>query len=169
MLKIYGANLSTPANKVRFVANELGLDYEYIQVKIREGEHRKKEFLSLNPAGKIPVIDDDGIVLFESNAIAKYLVKKHRSSLYPSDLEQQAIVDQWIDFATFHVNAAMNRIVFNRIFANFAKVPVDERSLEDGLKFLGRFLPVVNDQLKKTSYIAGGGFFFGRYCFVGST
>ena len=81
MLKIYGADLSSPANKVRFAANALGLEYEYIQVKLRDGEHKKSEFLKINPVGKIPVIDDDGFVLFESGAIAKYLCVKHNSAL----------------------------------------------------------------------------------------
>src|SRR3989338_5290751 len=95
MLKIYGANLSGPSNKVRMVANYLGLEYEYLQVKIREGENKKEWFLKLNPIGKIPVIDDDGFCLFESNAIVKYLATKNRSSAYPQELKQRAIVDQW--------------------------------------------------------------------------
>ena len=44
MLKIYGADLSTPANKARFTANALGLKYEYIRVNLREGEHKKGIF-----------------------------------------------------------------------------------------------------------------------------
>ena len=54
MLKIYGANLSAPVNKVRMAANILGLEYEYVQISIREGENRKKEYLAMHPAGKIP-------------------------------------------------------------------------------------------------------------------
>ena len=49
----------------------------------------------------------------------------------------------------------MGRVLFNRIFAPFAKVPVDERSLDDGLKFLNRFFPVLNRQLEANQYIAG--------------
>ena len=48
MLKIYGADLSTPANKVRFVANALEIEFEYVQVKIRDGEQRTEEFLKRN-------------------------------------------------------------------------------------------------------------------------
>jgi len=147
MLKIYGADLSTPSNKVRFVANAIGLEYEYQKVKLREGEHRKDWFLELNPSGKIPVIDDDGFVLFESGAIVRHLASKHASPLYSKDIVLRAIIDQWIDFITIHIGMAMNRVVFNRIFAPYAKVEVDQRSLDDGLKFLARFLPVVNNQI----------------------
>ena len=158
MLKIYGADLSSPANKVRFVANALGLEYEYIQVKLREGEHKKSEFLKINPVGKIPVIDDDGFILFESGAIAKYLCVKHNSALYPKNLRKQALVDQWSDFATIHVGGAMSKVLFNREFFQFAKVAKDERSLEDCLSFLKRFLPVVDNQLKDNPYITGKDF-----------
>jgi len=155
MLKIYGADLSAPANKVRMAANALELEYEYVRVSIRDGENRTEEYLKMHPAGKVPVIDDDGFVLFESDAIIKYLAAGQASPLYPSDNQQRALIDQWMDFATIHVGGAMGRVVFNRIFASFARVPVDERSLNDGLKFLNRFLPVVDRQLAKAAYVAG--------------
>ena len=158
MLKLYGADLSSPSNKVRFVANSLGLEYEYIQVKLRDGEHRKPEFLKINPVGKIPVIDDDGFILFESGAIVKYLCVKHNSALYPKNLRKQALVDQWSDFATIHIGGAMSKVLFNRIFFQFAKVAKDERSLEDGLNFLKRFLPIVDNHLKDNPYMTGKDF-----------
>jgi len=155
MLKIYGADLSSPANKVRFAANAIGLEYEYIKVRIRDGEHRKPEFLAINPAGKIPVINDDGFIMFESGAICRYLADKHNSDLYPKDTKKRATIDQWSDFVAIHVQGAMGRVLFNRVFAQFAKVEKDERSLQDGLNFLERFLPVVEVQLGKDNYLAG--------------
>ena len=155
MLKIYGTDLSSPANKVRFAANALGLKYEYIQIDLRAGEHQKPEFLKLNPTGKIPVIDDDGFVLFESNAIMKYLADKNNSALYPKGLKERATVDQWIDFGSMHVGLALSKVVYNRLFAPMRGVPVDENSLKEGLAFLDRFLPVVDNQLAKNKYIAG--------------
>ena len=156
MLKIYGADLSSPANKVRFVANALELEYEYVQVNIREKQNRTPEYLAMHPAGKIPVIDDDGFVLFESGAIIKYLAEKVRSPLYPTDIQQRALIDQWIDFGTIHINGAMGRVLFNRIFVHVLGIPVDENSLKDGLNFLDKFLPVVDQQLGKSAFLAGG-------------
>ncbi|MCA9400989.1 MAG: glutathione S-transferase family protein [Candidatus Omnitrophica bacterium] len=153
MIKIYGGDLSSPANKVRFTANAIGIDYEYIQVKIREGEHRTPEFLAMNPVGKIPVLDDNGFIVFESGAICKYLVIKHESSLYPQDLKQRTRVEQWTDFSTLHINTAMSKVIFNRVFYQFAKVEKDERSLQDGINFLKRFLPVVEGQLEENTYL----------------
>src|SRR6185503_8983040 len=155
MLKIYGADLSSPANKVRMVANYLGLEYEYHRVKIREGENKQDWFKKLSPSGKIPAIDDNGFALFESGAICKYLCEKEKSALLPTDFKKKAIVEQWNDFIVHHVSAAISKVLFNRIFYKFANAALDERSLQDGLTFLGRFLPVVDEQLGKNKYIAG--------------
>jgi glutathione S-transferase len=155
MLKIYGSDLSSPANKVRFVANYLGLKYDYIVVKLREGEHQKPEFLKINPIGKIPAIDDDGFTLFESNAICRYLAGKTSSDIYPTDLKARAIVEEWLDFGSLHVNLAVSKIVYNRIFAPMRKVDVDERSIKEGLEFLTRFLPVVEKRLSQHAFLTG--------------
>ena len=131
MLKIYGSDLSSPVNKVRFVANYLGLKYDYIIVKLREGEQNKPEFLRINPVGKIPAIDDDGFCLFESNAICRYLADKNQSAIYPKELKERANVDQWLDFGSMHVGAAVSKVVYNRIFAPMRKIEVDERSIKE--------------------------------------
>ena len=140
MLKIYGSDLSSPSNKVRFAANALGLKYEYVKVNLREGEHRKPEFLKLNPVGKIPAIDDDGFVLFESNAIIRYLADKNNSDLYPKPLKERAVVDEWFEFISHHVALAASKVIYNRFFAPRMKNPVDEQSLKDGLAYIGSSL-----------------------------
>jgi len=156
MLKIYGAELSPPSNKVRFVANELGLEYEFKSVNLVSGENQSEGHLKLHPGGKVPVIDDDGFVLFESNAIIRYLAAKSESPLYPPGAKQRALVDQWADFVAHHVATGLNRVLVNRVFAPFLNQEVDERSLSDGLSFLERFLPVVDAPLKEQRYLAGG-------------
>ena len=155
MLKIYGIDLSSPVNKVRFVANALGLSYEFVRVNIMAGETQTESYLKMHPAGKIPVIDDDGFILFESTAIAKYLIAKNNSDLYPSELKAIAIEDQWIDFGSFHIGTAMTRVTFNRVLAPIINAPVDTQSLKDGLAFLDRFLPIVETQLSKNKFLSG--------------
>ena len=90
MLKIYGIDFSPAANAVRMCANALGLDYEYKVLDVFEGEHKTDAYLALNPFGKLPVIDDDGFLLFESSAIVKYLSRKAGSKLYPDEPLDQA-------------------------------------------------------------------------------
>ena len=155
MLKIYGTDLSSPSNKVRFVANSLGLKYEYIKINLRAGEQLKQEFVKINPVGKIPAIDDDGFYLFESNAIIRYFADKSNSPLYPKPLKERAMVDEWMDFGSMHVGLAVSKVTYNRLFAPLRGLPVDENSIKEGLGFLDRFLPVVDGQLGKGKYLTG--------------
>lgn len=155
MLILYGADLSSPSNKVRFVANALALPYEYKKVAVRKGENRTPEFLKLNPVGKIPVIDDHGFVLFESNAIIKYLAQKNNSSLYPLALEQKSLIDQWMDFISIHIGGAMDKVLYNRVFAPMRGDVSDEKALSDGENLFHRFLPVVDNFLNLKEYLFG--------------
>ncbi len=155
MLIIYGSDLSSPANKVRVTANYIGLKYEYKFVNLRAGEQKTPEFLKVNPVGKIPAIDDGGFLLFESGAIIKYLADKNNSPLYPKGLTERAVVDQWLDFVTLHVGAAMQKVTYNKVFAPRMGVAVDENSLKEGITFLSRFLPIVEAQLAKNTNLIG--------------
>ena len=64
----------------------------------------------MTPRGKVPVIDDDGFVLFErNNAIIRYLAAKREWPLYPGGAKQRALVDQWADFVSDHIASALGR------------------------------------------------------------
>ena len=154
-MKIYGLAISAPVIKTRLVANALGLDYEFRNVNMMEGEHKTEEYKKLHPAGKVPVLEDDGFVLFESGAICRYLAQKQNSDLYPKDIKQQAVVDQWSDFAAIHIGGAVGRVLFNKVLAPKMGWEVDEKSLQCGQEFLDRFLPIVDQQLSRSTYLAG--------------
>lgn len=154
MLKFYGFDVSTWSNRVHFTLNAVGLDYEYIQLNLMAGEGQTKEHLAIHPAGKVPAIDDDGFILFESGAITRYLAAKAGSSLYPADLQKRARVEQWTEFAAQHIAKAMERVFFNRVIYKALKAEKDENSLNEGLKFLDRFLPLVNHQLGNYEHFA---------------
>src|SRR5215472_7726415 len=94
-LQIYGVARSR-AFRTLWMVQELGLDYEHIKVDTATGQTRTQTHLALNPNGHIPVIDDDGFVLWESMAINLYLAKKYSAgALYPAGLEHEARGWQW--------------------------------------------------------------------------
>ena len=155
MLTIYGSDLSGPANKVRFVANVTGISYEYRRINLREKEQKQEWFLKINPLGKVPAMDDGGFCLFESGAICKYLCNKAGSNLYPQDLKQRAIVDQWIDFSSLHIGINVSKVVYNRLFAPRTGAPVSQESINDGLNFLSQYLPYIEKQLTDHQFLAG--------------
>lgn len=156
MLEIYGTPISLPTNKVRYVANALGVQFEFKIVDLSKGEHKAEAYVNqLHPAGKVPAINDNGFVLFESNAICKYLAQKAGSDLYPLELTRHAIVNEWIDFSSLHIGNAMLKVFFNTIVAPLFGIDVDSQSEQDGRSFLDNFLPVVDKQLQQNRHLAG--------------
>src|SRR5262245_38784530 len=99
MLKIWGRISSVNVQKVVWCADELGLAYERTDVGGAYGGNDKPEYLAKNPNGLIPVIEDEGFVLYESNAIVRYLAAKHATgSLWPAELAKRADVDRWMEW-----------------------------------------------------------------------
>jgi len=96
MLKLYGGARSR-ASIVKWYLEELGIPYEFVLLDMQEGQHRKPEFLEINPLGKVPAIVDGDFKLWESGAILFYLAAKQDK--LPNSLEKQAEVNQWIFFA----------------------------------------------------------------------
>ncbi len=94
-MKIYGDSNSGNCLKVKYTADYLGLDYEWIAVDITHGESRTPDFLEINPQGQVPVIQlEDGRCLAQSNAIIRYLAQG--TALLPGDAYLQAKVDEWL-------------------------------------------------------------------------
>jgi glutathione S-transferase len=94
MLRIHGSARSR-AQRTLWMAMELGIPYEHDDILPRSPGTKTPEFLALNPNARLPVIEDDGFVLYESMAINFYLAKKHNSPLYPSDPRNEALALQW--------------------------------------------------------------------------
>ena len=155
MLTIYGSDLSGPAIKVRLTASFLGLEHKWQLVNLREGEQKQEWFLKINPAGKVPAIDDDGFRLFESNAICKYLCDKHDSPLFPKDVKKRAAIEQWIDYISFHIGANFVPIMYNRLFAQRRGLAVNEKAITEGEEFLKQYFPIIEKQLTQHKYIVG--------------
>lgn len=154
MPTLFGNEISSPSNKTRFVLNALGIPYEYRNVDLMTGENKTEAYLKMHPAGKVPVLKDGDFVLFESNAIIKYLATKENSNLYPGELRRRAKIDQWLDFVSIHIGVAMSKVFINRVAYGVLGMEKDERSLQEGQKFLDRFLPVLEAQLQKSAYLA---------------
>jgi glutathione S-transferase len=113
----------TRSIRVRWTLQELGVDFEPISLNLVAGEHRSPEFLKLNPAGKIPVLVDEDLVLTESVAIVKYLAEKYPDrGLLPTTLRDRAEVDRWLLFTTTELEQPLWRITRHR-----SLYPVNER------------------------------------------
>lgn len=103
----------TRAIRCRWTLQELGVDFEAINVNMRAGEHRQPAFLAINPAGKLPALVDGDLVLTESAAIVLYLAEKYRKFL-PADPRGRAEVNRWLLFTVTELEQPLWRIAKNR-------------------------------------------------------
>lgn len=109
-MKLHGFG-PTRTIRAEWVLRELDVDFEYVQVDVTKGEHRRPEFLALNPAGKLPVLVDDDLVLSESIAIVLYLAEKYpEKGFLPTDLRARAEVYRWLLFTATELEQPIWRI-----------------------------------------------------------
>src|SRR6516165_10230267 len=95
-MKLYGFPPSPRTFKVLLTANYLGLDYQLHIVDLTKGEQNEPQIAALNPNRKMPVLDDDGYVLWESNAIVQYLASKRpEAGLLPEEIRARLHVVRW--------------------------------------------------------------------------
>ena len=155
-LKIYGVARSR-AFRTLWMAKELGLDYEHVKIDFATGETRTAAHLALNPNGHIPVIDDDGFILWESMAINLYLAKRYGAGkLYPTRLEDEARAWQWSFWGMTEVERPVLTALFNR-----AILPENERdpaAADAAEKTLSQPLKVLDGALGRSSYLLGDKF-----------
>ncbi|NYZ13968.1 glutathione S-transferase [Azospirillum sp. RWY-5-1] len=103
-MKLYHHPLSGHAHRARLFVSLLGLPHELVEVDLKAGAHKTPEFLSMNPFGQVPVLDDDGVIVADSNAILVYLAKKAgRGDWLPEQPAAAAAVQRWLSVAAGEV------------------------------------------------------------------
>ena len=99
-MKLYHVALSGHAHRARLFMSLLGIPHEVVDVDLRSGAHKTPEFLALNPFGQLPVLDDNGTIIADSNAILVYLATKFgRTDWLPQDAKGAAMVQRWLSVA----------------------------------------------------------------------
>ncbi|WP_191485094.1 glutathione S-transferase family protein [Pseudomonas sp. FEN] len=124
MLKIWGRKNSTNVRKALWCAEELGLPYESVNAGGAFGVVDTPEFRAKNPNKRVPMIEDGDFILWESNAIVRYLTAKHApgSNWYPSDPQVRANADKWMDWTTSSL-----AIPFRDVFWGVLRTPAEQR------------------------------------------
>ena len=118
-MKLYDMELSGNCYKIRLFLSLLKRPYDNVPVNLREREQKKPEFLAINPLGKVPVLDDDGTVIRDSQAILVYLGRKYGGDTWwPDDAAGQAEVAQWLSFSA---NEMMNGCAVARAIPKFKR------------------------------------------------
>ncbi|WP_395541487.1 glutathione S-transferase family protein [Neotabrizicola sp. sgz301269] len=110
MLTVYGRANSSNSAKVFWLLEELGEDYELILTGRSFAPTDTPEFLALNPFGKVPVLRDGETVVWESNAVLRYLAGRKPNALWPADPAGRSLADRWMDWASISLTPPMTRL-----------------------------------------------------------
>lgn len=151
MITIWGRGSSANVQKVMWALAELNLQYRHVIVGGPYGGTTSEEFKSLNPVGKIPVLKDDNITLWESHAILRYLSRKHGGHLSVREIDQP-FVDQWLDFTATYLFPP-----FVGLFWQLVRTRPSDRSQEFIARHtndLGVALDIIDEQLGKSGWLA---------------
>jgi glutathione S-transferase len=155
MLKILGKKTSINVRKVLWTCEEAGIDYVQEDYGSGFASTETPEFKALNPNAMVPVIIDEGFVLWESNSICRYLARQaRRDDLLPGDAQAAANVERWMDWQATEFNNAW-RYVFPAL-ARKNPAYNDQDAIAAGIIEWNRCIDIVEQQLQRTGAWAAG-------------
>jgi glutathione S-transferase len=149
-MTIFGDSISGNCLKVKFVADRLGLAYDWVEISVLRGETRTPEFLGMNPAGQVPVVRfaDNG-PLAQSNAIILHLAQN--TGLIPADPFECALMYQWLFWEQYSHEPAIAVLRFQRFYLKKKDSEIDPALLAK----CGKVLSLMNNHLTATDYFVG--------------
>ncbi|WP_181360109.1 glutathione S-transferase family protein [Stenotrophomonas panacihumi] len=160
MLKIWGRHNSSNVRKVLWCAEEIGLPYESIQVGGAFGQVDTPEYRALNPNGLVPMIEDHGLPLWESNTIVRYLSARYAlDTLYPADPAERAVGEKWMDWTTSSFAAPFRDVFWGTL--RTAPEQRDHQKIAAGIERCGELLAMVDAALAKAPWLSGAKFAMG--------
>ena len=149
-MKIYGDTNSGNCLKVKWVCDHLGLPYTWVAIDILKQESRTSQFLKLNSAGQIPVVDfEDGHTLAQSNAIIRYLARG--SDLIPEDAFAAAKMDEWLFWEQYSHEPAIAVCRYQMVYLGRPASDLDPDRIKRGYAALSR----MEQHLAGTRFLIG--------------
>ena len=173
MMKVWGRPTSGRTQKVLWTLAEIGIDFEFIlaSAEMGRGGHVSKgnkpfgvvdtpEYRAKNPNGRVPTIEDDGFVLWESNSIVRYLAMQYAPDLlYASDIKTFASASRWLDWENNELLPPQHDMAMHLI-----RLPENKRDpvvLQKACDKFARALRIADEQLGRTRFIASDQFTYG--------
>ena len=156
-MKLYQFPLSPNCQKVVAVAHEVGVPLELAKVDVFKGGARTPAMLAKNPNGKLPILEDDDFVLWESTAMLGYIAAKAgRADLAPTTPRERAEVDRWTAWQGAHFGPAIRKVAFERIVKKLAGLGApDEAVVKAGIEEFAVIASVFEQSLGTKEYVCG--------------
>ncbi len=154
MLKIWGRISSLNVRRVVWTAQALQIPFERVDAGLRYGVVKTPEYMQKNPNSLVPLLEDGDFVLWESNAIVRYLCAKHSlGKMYPENLQQRFDAERWMDWQQTTFNPAGGPA-----FMQYFRTPLDQRNAEVIAKSTAateNVLAMLDAHLATHAYMAG--------------
>jgi glutathione S-transferase len=156
MLKLWGRTSSLNVQKVILCLEELGIAYQRVDAGMEFGIVQTPQYQALNPNSRVPTIEEDGFVLWESNVIVRYLCAKYSDGgMWPANLRARADADRWMDWQQTTFNPSMNPI-FVALVRNPGRR--DEQTIEKLRAASDHNAGIVESRLAEHPFISGDAF-----------
>jgi glutathione S-transferase len=161
VIKIWGRNTSANVQKVMWAVAEIGLPHERIDLGGPFGKNREPEYLTKNPNGLVPTLEeDDGFLLWESNSIVRYLAAKHQARvLEPADPHVRARAQAWMDWQLSVLGPAITPG-----FMGLVRTPPEKRdhaAIDASKQKTTEAIAILDAELGKSAFVAGDAFSYG--------
>ncbi|KAL5557793.1 hypothetical protein UlMin_034004 [Ulmus minor] len=161
-VKVYGPPMSTAVSRVLACLLEKDISYQLISLNMSKGEHKKPDYLKIQPFGQVPAFQDESISLFESRSICRYICEKHADKgnrgLYGTDLLSKASIDQWLEAEGQSFNPPSSVLAFQLVFAPLMKLKQDPALISQNEKKLEKVLEAYEKRLGESRFLAGDEF-----------
>ena len=146
MLKLHYHPLSTYSRRVRIACLEKGIAIDLVELDMVKGAHRAPEYLRLNPYGRVPTLEEDGFLLYESTAILDYLEATHPAPpLVPRDARGRALVAMHMKLCDIQLARQTGIIIFPKRF--LPRERWDESAMAQAKQEIERHLAIIERQL----------------------
>jgi glutathione S-transferase len=160
---LYGSPGSHHSRRVLVLVAELGIDVDMKTVDVRPpgmgGDNSEPEFFALNPNGKVPVLRDGDMVLWESNAIMWYLAERHGDTpLWPRDAAKRAQIAKWQLWQGAHLSPAADGLLYEHVVKPMMKKDPDPAACERLLASFDRWAGVLDATLAQAEWLANSTF-----------
>jgi glutathione S-transferase len=165
MIRLYFHPASTFARRVRITLLEKQLAFESSIVDLAAGQHREPSYLKLNPYGRVPTLEEDGFVIYESAAILQYLEATHPAPpLTPSDPRGRALVDMHMRLCDSQMARPTGTIIFPKRF--LPKERWDEKAMAQAKGEIEKHLSILEYQLGDRPYLVADRFTLADVCYA---
>ncbi|KAI4339477.1 hypothetical protein MLD38_024419 [Melastoma candidum] len=156
-MKLHGSPISTATMRALAALYEKDFDFEFCLVDMKSGAHKSPAFLSLNPFGQVPALEDGDLKLFESRAITAHLAHAYADKgiqlILPG--REMAILSVWLEVEAHQFDPVVSKLLWELVYKTMFGIPVDPAVVEENEAKLSKVLEVYEARLGQSKYLAG--------------